>query len=53
VLIRKDRAVSKNKIDAVMSSALAHEAALDITAAGEWPRPVDDLIYTASSTRWR
>lgn len=39
VLIRKDRAISKNKIDAVMSSALAHEAALDITAAGEWPKP--------------
>jgi predicted RNA-binding Zn-ribbon protein involved in translation (DUF1610 family) len=35
VLIRKDRSVSRNKIDAAMSSALAHEAALDITAAGE------------------
>lgn len=34
VLIRKDRHVSNNKIDAVMSSALAHEAALDATAAG-------------------
>jgi hypothetical protein len=39
VLIRKDRSVSRNKIDAAMSSALAHEAALDITAAGEWPKP--------------
>lgn len=38
MLIRKDRAISRNKIDAVMSSALAHEAALDATAAGEWPR---------------
>lgn len=39
VLIRKDRPISRNKIDAVMSSALAHEAALDITAANEWPKP--------------
>jgi hypothetical protein len=38
LLIRKDKAVSKNKIDAVMSSALAHEAALDATAAKLWPR---------------
>jgi hypothetical protein len=38
VLIRKDRAISRNKIDAVMSSALAHEAALDATASGEWPK---------------
>jgi hypothetical protein len=38
VLIRKDKAVSRNKIDAVMSSALAHEAALDATAAKVWPR---------------
>lgn len=36
VLIRKDRAVSPRKIDAVMASALAHEAALDSTAAGLW-----------------
>lgn len=35
-LIRKDRAVSPRKIDAVMSSALAHEAAFDATAAGLW-----------------
>lgn len=35
-LIRKDRAVSPRKIDCVMSSALAHEAALDATAAGLW-----------------
>jgi hypothetical protein len=34
VLIRKDRHVSRNKIDSVMSSALAHEAALDATASG-------------------
>lgn len=39
VLVRKDRTISKNKIDAVMSSALAHEAALDVTAAGLWPKP--------------
>jgi phage terminase large subunit-like protein len=38
VLIRKDKAVSRNKIDAVMSSALAHEAALDSTAANLWPK---------------
>jgi len=37
-LIRKDKPISRNKIDAVMSSALAHEAALDCTAAGEWPK---------------
>jgi hypothetical protein len=36
VLIRKDRAVSPRKIDAVLSSALAHEAAFDVTAAGLW-----------------
>ncbi len=36
VLIRKDRAVSPRKIDAVMSSTLAHEAAYDVTAAGLW-----------------
>jgi hypothetical protein len=34
VLIRKDKHVSKNKIDSVMSSALAHEAAYDAKAAG-------------------
>jgi hypothetical protein len=34
VLIRKDRHISKNKIDAVMSSALAHEAAYDAKADG-------------------
>lgn len=39
VLIRKDKPVSRNKIDAVMSSALAHEAALDATAAKLWPAP--------------
>lgn len=36
VLIRKDKSVSRNKIDAVMSSALAHEAAYDVTAANLW-----------------
>lgn len=35
-LIRKDRNVSPRKIDCVMSSALAHEAAFDATAAGLW-----------------
>lgn len=34
VLIRKPG--SQRKIDAVMSSALAHEAAFDVTAAGLW-----------------
>lgn len=43
VLIRKDRNVSKNKIDAVMSSALCHEAALDAKAAG-WDKPVDRRV---------
>jgi hypothetical protein len=38
LLIRKDKAVSKNKIDAVMSSTLAHQAALDVTAAKLWPK---------------
>jgi len=38
LLIRKDKPISRNKIDAVMSSALAHEAALDATAAKAWPR---------------
>lgn len=36
VLVRKDRPVSPRKIDAVPSSTLAHEAALDATAAGLW-----------------
>jgi hypothetical protein len=36
VLIRKDRAVSQRKIDSVLSSTLAHEAAFDVTAAGLW-----------------
>jgi hypothetical protein len=39
VLIRKDKKISANKIDAVLSSALAHEAALDVTAAKLWPKP--------------
>jgi hypothetical protein len=39
VLIRKDKTISKNKIDATMSSALAHEAALDATAASLWGSP--------------
>lgn len=34
VLIRKDRKLSKNKIDAVMSSALAHEAAFVAKSKG-------------------
>jgi hypothetical protein len=34
VLIRKDKHISPNKIDAVMSSALAHEAAYDAKAEG-------------------
>lgn len=38
VLIRKDKPISRNKIDAVMSSALAREAAFDATAKGLWPR---------------
>jgi phage terminase large subunit-like protein len=37
VVIRKDKQVSQNKIDLAMSSALAHEAALDATATG-WGR---------------
>lgn len=40
------------KIDAAMSSTLADECAGDVTAAGAWPKPVDDLIYTASTTRY-
>lgn len=36
VLIRKDKVISPRKIDAAMSSALAHEAAFDVTAAGLW-----------------
>lgn len=34
VLIRKDKHISPNKIDSVMSSALAHEAAYDAKADG-------------------
>lgn len=44
VLIRKDRPISRNKIDAVMSSALAHEAALDVTAAKLWPKARRKLV---------
>lgn len=43
-LIRKDRPGSKNKIDAAMSSALCHEAALDVTAAKLWPKPRKKLV---------
>ena len=43
-LIRKDRPGSKNKIDAVLSSTLCHEAALDATAAGLWPKPKRKLV---------
>jgi hypothetical protein len=38
------------KIDGAISSILCNEAAGDVTAAGAWPKPVDDLIYTASTT---
>jgi phage terminase large subunit-like protein len=44
LLIRKDKTVSKNKIDAVMSSALAREAAFDATVAGLWPKGRRKLI---------
>jgi hypothetical protein len=44
LLIRKDKPVSKNKIDAVMSSALTHEAALDVTAAKLWPKPRQKIV---------
>lgn len=44
VLIRKDKAISRNKIDVVMSSALAHEAAFDVTAAKLWPGPRKKMI---------
>lgn len=37
VLIRKDKPISRNKIDLVMSSALAREAAFDCTAENLWP----------------
>jgi hypothetical protein len=47
VLIRKDRAISRNKIDAAMSSALAHEAALDATADGLWGKPTNSYAYSA------
>ncbi|WP_045746398.1 hypothetical protein [Actinoplanes rectilineatus] len=40
------------KIDLAMCSVLAHEAAGDVTAAKAWPSPADDLIYTASTTRY-
>jgi hypothetical protein len=39
VLIRKDKQVSRNKIDAAMASALAREAAYDCTHDGLWPSP--------------
>jgi hypothetical protein len=39
VLVRKERPQSPRKIDAVPSSALAHEAAYDATAAGLWGGP--------------
>jgi hypothetical protein len=45
VLIRKDKPVSRHKIDAVMASALAREAAFDATAAGLWP--VGAYAYSA------
>jgi hypothetical protein len=39
VLIRKDKQVSRNKIDSAVSSTLAHEAAYDCTHDGLWPSP--------------
>jgi hypothetical protein len=42
----------QQKIDGAMSSVLANECAGDVTATGSWPAQVDNLIYTASSTRW-
>ena len=41
------------KIDGVMASVLANECAGDVTSTGSWPKPVSNMIYTASSTRWR
>lgn len=41
----------KQKIDAGVTSVLAHEAASDARAAGEWP--TKNYIYTSSTTRRR
>lgn len=41
----------QRKIDACVTSIVCHEAAGDVTAAGLWKEPVDNLIYTASTTR--
>lgn len=45
------KASPNQKIDAAVVAVLAHEAACDVTAAGLWPKPVNNMIYTASSTR--
>lgn len=44
MLIRKDKAISRNKIDAAMSSALAREAAFDCTAEKLWPKGHRKLV---------
>lgn len=44
VLIRKDKPISKNKIDAAMSAALAHEAAADAIGSGWSAEPVSRRV---------
>lgn len=42
----------KQKIDAAVTSVLAHEAASDMRAEG-WPRERNNYVYTSSTTRRR
>lgn len=51
VLIRKDRPVSNNKIDLTMCSTLAHEAALDATAAQLWAPRTKQLTRVTGRVR--
>lgn len=45
------KASPAQKIDVCVTSIICHEAAGDVTAADLWPKPVENIIWTASSTR--
>lgn len=47
------KASPQQKIDLCVVSIMAHEAASDVTGGNLWPKPPNNLIYTASSTRRR
>src|SRR5699024_7438370 len=50
VLVKASRG---QKIDACVTSVICHEAAGDVTAAGEWAGRKKNYIWTSSTTRRR